>query len=109
MMNRARTIADAQAQEFVVPDTLDNWRKFAGMIDGYEIAQELGLNFGEWGAECERQYADSGKWNLDVLELRLMLFYQFRADYMGGYTYHERDHLVESLLHELRTKVSESK
>ena len=33
-----------------------------------------------------------------MLELRLMLFYQYRADYMSGYTYHERDHLVDSLL-----------
>lgn len=104
---KAKTIADAMAQAFTVPDKLDNWRKFADLIDGYKIAEELGFDLGKWGAEREKQYEASGAWNLDVLELRLMLFYQFRADYMGGYTYHERDHFVESLLAELRIKLQD--
>lgn len=103
-MKRAKTVAAANAQQFVVPVSLDAWRTFAGLIDGYAIAEELGIDLGGWAAEHAQLYAASGEWQLDVLGLRLMLFVQFRADYMGGYTYHERDPIVESLLQALREK-----
>lgn len=57
-----------------------------------------------WGPAQEAKFEATGVWGLDSLELRIMLFYEFRADYMSGYTYHERDHFVQSLLEELRGK-----
>ncbi|MDX1993938.1 MAG: hypothetical protein SF029_16240 [bacterium] len=106
MAKRAETVAEAIAQVFTIPDSLDGWGGLAGLIDGYKIAQELGFELIPWGSEQEARWRQTGRWNLDVLELRLMLFYQERANYFGGYTYHERDEQVESLLNELREKPS---
>jgi hypothetical protein len=99
-MKLLRTVIDAQTQTFTLPEKFDDqmWRQFARLIDGYAIAQELGFDLRTWGETQETAYRQSGIWHLNILELRLMLFYQFRADYMGGYTYHERDGLVDSLL-----------
>lgn len=99
-MSPSKSVAEVQAQTLCLPEKFDDktWRQFAGSIDGYAIAQELGFDLIHWGSAQEQAYKQSGVWNLDVLELRLMLFYEFRADYMSGYTYHERDELVDSLL-----------
>jgi hypothetical protein len=94
------TLDDAQTQPWQLPAQFDDqtWRQFASQLDGYAIAKQLGFDLISWGAAQEQHYQQHGRWELHVLELRLMLFYQFRADYMTGYTYHERDDLVESLL-----------
>jgi hypothetical protein len=96
----AETIAEAEAQEIQIPQKFDDreWRQFAGLIDGYKIAKEMGIDFHRWGYERQQKYEQTGRWDLNLLELRVMLFYQYRADYMSGWTYHERDHLVDSLL-----------
>jgi hypothetical protein len=36
-----------------------------------------------------------------------MMFYEYRADYFGGYTYHERDAVVDSLLQALSEKTGQ--
>jgi hypothetical protein len=94
----ARTRAEADAQIYILPSSLDNWRECAALIDGYRIAEELGLDLLRWGGDQQREYDSSGEWKLGVLGLRLMLFYAFRADHMGGYTYHEHDAMADSLL-----------
>ncbi len=98
---RAVTKAEAEAQQFTLPLHLDDWREFAGLLDGYKIGEELGFDLIAWGHAQEQYFEQAQKWDLEVLELRLMLFYEFRADHMSGYTYHERDDLVDSLLHAL--------
>ncbi len=98
---RAATAAAANAQQFVLPVRLEEWRAFARLLDGYKIAKELSFDLRDWGYAQEQRFEQSQQWDLSVLELRLMLFYQFRADYMTGYTYHERDALVDSLLRAL--------
>jgi hypothetical protein len=105
MTKRAETVAEANAQVFTVPDSIDGWRGLAVQIDGYKIAKELGFELIPWGSEQEVRWRQTGRWDLAVLEMRLMLFYQERANYFGGYTYHERDEQVESLLNELREKL----
>ena len=97
----AETVAEANAQTLTLPAELDSWRTFASLLDGYAIAQELGFDLKHWAPLREGRFAQTGKWNLNALELRLMLFYEFRADYMSGYTYHERDETVDSLLRAL--------
>ncbi|AFZ24725.1 hypothetical protein Cylst_2516 [Cylindrospermum stagnale PCC 7417] len=99
-MQLVKTVVKAQAQVFTLTEKFDDqaWRQFARLIDGYAIAQELGFDLMTWGETQETAYRQSGIRHLNILELRLMLFYEFRADYMSGYTYHERDHLVDSLL-----------
>ncbi|MEO1289458.1 MAG: hypothetical protein AAFV93_16970, partial [Chloroflexota bacterium] len=46
-------------------------------------------------------WQETGDWELDVLHLRLVLFFAFRSDYMSGYTYTEHDEIVDSILNEL--------
>ena len=99
----AETVADANAQIFTLPD-LGDWRTLAMRINGYKIAEELGFDLSAWGEEQEKRYKTTGQWELDVLHLRLMLFYEYRADYFTGYTYRERDDLVDSLLRALSEK-----
>lgn len=100
-MERATSVAAANAQDFTLPSQLGDWRSFAGLLDGYQIAEELGFKLADWAIVQEQRYEQSGQWDLNVLELRLMLFFQFRADHLAGYTYHERDDVVDSLLRAL--------
>ena len=103
----ATTAAAANAQQFALPVDLQDWRTFAGLIDGYQIAEELGYDLRKWGSEQEQRYTQSDEWTLEILELRLMVFYEFRADYMMGYTYHERDDVVDSLLRAISRKTGQ--
>ncbi|MEM9953775.1 MAG: hypothetical protein AAF846_19355 [Chloroflexota bacterium] len=98
-IKRATTVADAKAQSFDLPDFKD-WRRFAGLIDGYAIAEELKLEK-SWHATQKTHWQETSDWELDVLHLRLVLFFAFRSDYMSGYTYTEHDEIVDSILHEL--------
>lgn len=93
----AKTVAAAIAQEFTLPE-FSQWRQFASLINGYPIAAELSLDFGSWGNEHHKNWAASQTWDLDLLHLRVMLFYIFRRDYFTGYTYTEHDEIVDSLL-----------
>lgn len=102
----AQTIAQAEAQSFALPE-FSRWREFAGLLDGYKIAEEMGGNLRDWGAKQEAVYLRTGSWALTVLELRLMLFYEFRADYFTGYDYTERDEIVDSLLSALSLKTGQ--
>ena len=95
----AKTPAEAEAQVFSLPAQLKDWRKCAVLIDGYAIAQELGFELMPWGAKKAKAWQSSASWDLNnLLELRLMLFWTFRADYWSGYTYHEHDDMADSLL-----------
>ena len=105
--NMAETVAEAEAQQFRLPEKFENWRSFAGLLDGYKIAAEMGLDLPAWGREQQARYQQNRRWDLSVLELRLMLFYQFRADYWTGYDYHERDAMVDDLLRALSKKTGQ--
>lgn len=97
--SRATTVSEAEAQRFELP-AFKNWRQFAALIDGYQIAEELGLD-DSWYSTRKQHWKTTGEWNLDTLQLRLMLFFAFRSDYMTGYTYTEHDDIVDSLLQAL--------
>jgi hypothetical protein len=97
----AKTAAAANAQQYELPARLDDWRAFARLVDGYKIAEELGYDLLTWGKAQDQHYRQTGTWELNVLGLRLMLFWEYRADYWTGYTYHERDGIADSLLREL--------
>ena len=101
---KAETVAEATNQDFVMPSAFDRtWQSFAQQINGYAIAEELGLDFHEWGEGCLKQYNETGQWDLNILELRLMLFYLQRSLYHTGWTYDEYDNEVDSLLLALST------
>ncbi len=102
----ASTVAEAQVQAFTVPD-MDEWRQFASLVDGYSVGQELGFHVIDWSREQQVRYEETGTWDLSVLELRLMIFAQQRIDRWSGMTYHECDHIVESLLAALRQAVED--
>lgn len=107
-MSMATTVKEAEEQSYTVPPQFndDTWRSFAKLIDGYAIAKELGHDLINWGNT--QVAAHSGAWSsLSELELRLMLFYAFRVDYMTGYTYHEQDGLVDELLAALAEKTGQ--
>lgn len=75
----AETIAEAEAQPLTLP-ALQDWREFALLLDGYMIANEMGIDYVQWSAEQDERYEQTGIWNLSVLELRLMLFYACRQE-----------------------------
>jgi hypothetical protein len=104
MTERATTKAEANAQQLTLPP-FEHWRAFAGKMDGYKIAQELGLDYAKWIEQNLKQWRETGQWDLDVMGLRLMLFYAYRSDYMSGYTYTENDELADSLLSAISEKL----
>ena len=95
----AKTILDANSQQYIPGEDLHVWAK---NLDGYEIAKELGFDLKDWGAAQEENFHKTGTWNLNELEVRLMLFYIGRWLHFSGYTYREKDDVIESLLILLR-------
>ncbi len=110
MMNRAKTVTQANAQTFTIPSSVDaDWRRFAGLLDGYAIAEELGVNLMRWAGDTVGLAMQRGKFedSISVLDLRLMLFAVFRSDYMSGYTYTEHDPEVDFILQALSQKTGQ--
>jgi len=103
MSKRVTTGADAQAQDFTLP-ALEDWKDFARSIQGYQITKELGLDFHKWTLDQFDQWKETKQWDLDVLHLRIMLFYAVRRDYWTGYTYTEHDEMADSLLQAISKK-----
>lgn len=73
----AETIAEAEAQAFVVP-TYEYWLQFAHLLDGYAICEELGLRWQDWREQQLRQFTSASD-STNVLEARLLLFFEARA------------------------------
>lgn len=81
----ASTVAKANAQGFEPPRFFDEqWRECAQTIDGYAIAEELGLELTEWGSINLELVSRGGRTGLNFLELRLVLFFLQRSDYFSG-------------------------
>ncbi len=95
----AETVAEAEAQTLVLPK-FEDWRQFALLLDGYMIAEELGLSFHEWGAQREQHWEETGRWDLDVMQLRVMMFYCCRREYWTDWYGNQHDQLADSLLWE---------
>lgn len=107
---RATSVAEANAQTFTLPTSLDdNWRGFAGLLDGYQIGEELGFNVMTWSSETLKPAMASGQFTDDtsILDLRLILFGLFRSDYFSGWTYHEHDREVDFVLQALSVKTGQ--
>jgi len=110
MVKRATTIAEANQQQLTIPNSLaDNWRRFAGLIDGYAIAEELGAETTRWTVDVVQKAMKQGGFAPDVgiLDLRLMLFFAYRADYFNGYTYTELNPEVDFILQALSERIGQ--
>jgi|GEM_PF-2167527 len=110
MSQRATTVAEAEAQTFTIPSHLeDNWRRFASLIDGYQIGEELGRDVMKWSSTILQPAMGSGQFSagITVLDLRLILFALYRSDYFTGWTYHEHDREVDFVLQALSAKTGQ--
>ncbi len=110
MSKRATTVAEAKQQTFIMPTSLDdNWRGFAGLLDGYQIGEELGFDVMKWSNEQLLPAMKAGQFTDEttVLDLRLILFALFRSDYFTGYTYTEHDREVDFVLQALSQKTGQ--
>lgn len=110
MAKQASTVAEANQQQFTIPKSLaDNWRGFAGLINGYTIAEELNAKETKWSVDVVQQAMEQGGFASDVsiLDLRLMLFFAFRTDYFTGYTYTELNAEVDFILQALSEKTGQ--
>lgn len=94
----AQTRAEAEAQELVLPNQYEQWSEFAYLLNGYKIAEEMGFDLMEWRSKRLAEYEATGKWNANILELRLLLFAQARA---AHFSWGEPFDMVDSLLREL--------
>lgn len=107
MSQRATTVAEANAQTFAIPSSLDdNWRGFASLLDGYQIGEELGFDVMRWAVDQLNPAMQKGSFpeETTILDLRLILFALFRSDYLTGWTYHEHDREVDFVLQALSNK-----
>jgi len=78
-----RTLEEAERQPFTLP-ALGDWVEFAALIDGYTIANELGFDLLDWANKRIDNYRETGYWHANIMELRLLLFFFFRADHFAG-------------------------
>ncbi|HEX7005405.1 MAG TPA: hypothetical protein VF168_14570 [Trueperaceae bacterium] len=74
----AATLAAAEAQHLAVPHP-DRWFEFAHELDGYAIAEELGVDLSRTCSRLMDEHGATGRWARSLLELRLVLFFLARA------------------------------
>ncbi len=100
MSDWAKTRAEAEAQDFTLPARYDDWGRFASLIDGYAIAEEMGLGkLTDWVRPQIRVFEQTGEWPVEtVMELRLLLFFKGRQGHFYGEPEHETFKVVHSLL-----------
>jgi hypothetical protein len=103
----AASVKDAMSQVLVLPERLQDWRHFACLINGYAIAKELGQDPQEFTRNT-RAIVESIECcdQLDLLDLRLMLFFECRIDHFSGWTNHERDEAADRLLRAIARKLN---
>jgi hypothetical protein len=94
--NRAKTVAEAEAQQFTLPRSYDDgWRGFAQILDGYAISEELGKPGRVLRRELQYKHRTNPA-DLSLLEVRLLLFLEVhRERFVGGAKPYRR---VEDLL-----------
>lgn len=80
------SVAAAEAQVLVVPiPTLERWVELAHTLNGYALAEELGVDLGELSHRLRSGYWATGEWVGTLLELRMVLFHEARAiRFVGG-------------------------
>jgi protein-S-isoprenylcysteine O-methyltransferase Ste14 len=112
MTDWAKTRAEADAQQFTLPARYEDWGRFASLIDGYAIAEEMRLvekmgmpqetgigALTTWAWPQIRAFEQTGEWPVEtVLELRLLLFFKGRQGHFCGEAEHETFKVVHSLL-----------
>ena len=112
MSDWAKTRAEAEAQPFTLPARYDEWGRFASLIDGYAIAEEMKLvaaiglpqetgigALTTWARPQVQAFEQTGAWQVEtVLELRLLLFFKARQAHFYGEPEHETFKAVHSLL-----------
>jgi protein-S-isoprenylcysteine O-methyltransferase Ste14 len=96
----AKTRAEAEAQQFSLPARYEDWGRFASLIDGYAIAEEMGLGkLTDWVRPQMRAFEQTGAWSVEtVMELRLLVFFKGRQGHFYGEAEHETFKVVHSLL-----------
>ncbi len=77
------TVAEANAQTLDVPE-YEGWFAFAHLLNGYDVADELGLELSELSREKAATYDRTRVWEGTLLELRMTLFFEARALRMAG-------------------------
>ncbi len=88
----ARTLAEANAQMLTVPE-FEGWFRFAHTLDGYTLFHSLGRadGIGDLRNEHLRAYRETGTWRGSLLELRVVLFFEARAQRHGAYPSYSPD------------------
>jgi len=80
------SVATAGAQSLVVPAPMvERWFDFAHTLNGYALAEELGVDLGAMSERLWSGYRETGRWAGTLLELRMVLFHAARAiRFVGG-------------------------
>ena len=99
----AKTIADAENQQFTVPATYSDWGEFAHLLHGYAIFEEMGVERRYW-LTLRREF-EAGERDLTVLEARLILFFEARRHHFDPYN--QNYVLVNNLLHFIAQKTGQ--
>jgi hypothetical protein len=108
----AKTRAEAEAQQFALPARYEDWGRFASLIDGYAIAEEMRLvekmglpqetglgALTTWAKPQIETFKETSEWPVEtVMELRLLVFFKGRQGHFYGEAEHETFKVVHSLL-----------
>ncbi len=77
------SVAEAEAQVLHVPSPLlEEWFDFAQSLNGYAVAEELGVDLGALSERLWSDYRITGRWSGTWLELRMVLFHEARSVHM---------------------------
>lgn len=58
---------------------VDDWFNYAHGIDGYHLAQLIGMELADHAQATDDVYNETGRWRGSLLDLRLVLYYKARA------------------------------
>jgi hypothetical protein len=107
----AETLEEANAQMLTIP-IFEGWFRFAHTLSGYNIFARLRRadSIGDLRHKHTRTYYETGRWEGSLLELRLVLFMEARAQRHGAYPGYHPDEdpkfraMMTDLLDAIRTR-----
>lgn len=89
----ARTITEASAQKLTVPE-FEGWFEFANTLNGWELFGSLGRTDGDISAlrsEHRERYRATGTWEGSLLELRVYLYFEAKAQHLYSFSGYKAD------------------
>ena len=83
----------------------NDWSRLGHTVNGYALCDEMGVAWGDWWHSQVARYEATGRWDIPVVEMVMILFFQARSRrFVWG---PDPFDLIDSLLHAIAEKTGQ--